>query len=381
MSSKRTILILSFTNLVSDPRVNRQIRLLKEHYNVVCAGTTSPEFDDVRFIPLPQKQRKLSSKVVAGVRLLLRRYQSFYWRQQHVIEALSKLENVSTDVVLANDLETLPLAIQIAGSVPLILDAHEYAALEFEEKLLFRILFKPYFASLYRDSIPKASAMLTVCDKIAEEYDRETGVKPHVMFNAPDFDSELSPQPVARDGRPFRLIHHGAAISARKMELLIDVVKELDSRFELDLMLVEGTPGYLDWLKQKAADCPQIRFRQPVPMPELPKTINEYDIGLCLLPPTNFNHIHALPNKFFEFIQARLALAIGPSPEMVKIVRKHELGVVADDFSPQSLASQINALDADKIMHYKQNSHRVAWDLSAEKSKQTLLSVVESVLK
>jgi hypothetical protein len=29
----------------------------------------------------------------------------------------------------------------------------------------------------------------------------------------------------------------------------------------------------------------------------------------------------ALPNKFFEFIQARLAVAIWPSPEMSKITK------------------------------------------------------------
>ena len=35
------------------------------------------------------------------------------------------------------------------------------------------------------------------------------------------------------------------------------------------------------------------------------RTINQFDLGVYLLPPVNFNSAHALPNKFFEFIQAR----------------------------------------------------------------------------
>ena len=57
-------------------------------------------------------------------------------------------------------------------------------------------------------------------------------------------------------------------------------------------------------------------------MHELPRMANDYDVGLYLLPPTNFNQRYALPNKFFEFIQGRLAIAIGPSPEMAKLVER-----------------------------------------------------------
>jgi hypothetical protein len=102
-----------------------------------------------------------------------------------------------------------------------------------------------------------------------------------------------------------------------------------------------------------------------------------YDIGLFLLPPNNLSHVYALPNKLFEFIQARLAVAIGPSPEMASLVRHYGCGVVAPTFDPQSLAAELNALDADTIFAFKRASHVAAVELCAERNAELLLTAVE----
>jgi hypothetical protein len=38
---------------------------------------------------------------------------------------------------------------------------------------------------------------------------------------------------------------------------------------------------------------------------------------------------------FVEFIQARLAVAVDPSPEMARLVQRYGCGVVAPDFPPK----------------------------------------------
>ena len=159
------------------------------------------------------------------------------------------------------------------------------------------------------------------------------------------------------------------------------MMDDLDERFELNLMFVKSNPRYLRYLKRLAEKRSAIRFLPPQPMHQLPRYLNQFDIGVYLLEPTNFNHLHSLPNKFFEFIQARLGVAIGPSPEMARIVSEHNLGVISEDFSPKRLAQCLRHLDPKTINFYKSQSHKAAQILSAEKNKELLLDLVKKLLK
>ena len=119
-----------------------------------------------------------------------------------------------------------------------------------------------------------------------------------------------------------------------------------------------------------------VKFLPPVPTGDIAAFTNQFDVGIYSLPPTNFNNHYALPNKFFEFVQARLAIAVAPSPEMARIVRERDLGVVAEDFTPESAARAIRTLNAEKIDHYKDQAHKHARDLSAEKNGEIFRSLV-----
>ncbi len=177
------------------------------------------------------------------------------------------------------------------------------------------------------------------------------------------------------------LLHHGACTPSRHLEEMIHMFRFLDARYHLDFMLLPSNRRYLRKLKQEAAFCPRIRFVDPVPMPEIPAKTNLYDIGLFLLPPVNFNYAHALPNKFFEFVQARLAVAIGPSPEMAGLARQYGFGVIAQSFAPRDLAERLNCLTADEIQTLKLAAHRAAKDLCAENNAPIIRAEVERVLR
>ena len=101
---------------------------------------------------------------------------------------------------------------------------------------------------------------------------------------------------------------------------------------------------------------------------------------LFLLEPTNFNYLHALPNKFFEFIQARLAVAIGPSPEMEQLATGHGFGIVAPSFEPQELAARISSLSAQDIERLKHRADRASYELHTGRSTEILLSEVQRLV-
>lgn len=161
---------------------------------------------------------------------------------------------------------------------------------------------------------------------------------------------------------------------------MIDLMQHLDDRFHLDLMLVEQDAATMAALRKRAAGHPRIRFIPPVAMHQIAVHTNAYDIGLFLLPPTNFNYLHALPNKFFEFMQARLAIAVGPSPEMKALVEMHGCGVVSPSFEPTDLARVIGALTHADIEAMKHASDRASRRFNAAATQSWLQAEVAAVL-
>ncbi len=375
--AKPSILIVSLSNLATDPRVNRQLRLLKDDYRVTAAGFASPKLDGVEFVALPSGTKNAGGRIAAAVRLKLHRFAAYYGAIDSVQAAREKLRGRAFDLIIANDSNTWPLAVQLRGRARLLFDAHEYAPREFEDLAAWRFFHQALKTWYCREFLPRADGTLTVCPGIAAEYWRVFGVAPKVVMNVPPREA-VAPSPV-EPGR-VRMIYHGGATTSRKIENMIAMLDHLDDRFSLDLMLMSSDPVYYRRLQDLARGRRQIRFLPPVPMREIATRINGYDLGLYLLEPNSFNNLHALPNKFFEFIQARLAVAIGPSPEMAALVRAHDLGVVAADFSPAALAAALRPLDAEQIRRWKQNADQAAARLSWEHESAVLRAEVERLL-
>jgi len=370
-----TVLVISFSDLASDPRVDRQIVALTTRHRVIAAGLAPSDRAGVEFVDIGTPPLGLTDGGIGVARLLARRFETAYWRHPRYRTAYERLRGVAADVVVANDVAALPIAARLGP--PVVLDAHEYAPEQYTDQWWWRHLVAPYVRWQCRRYIPEVAAMTTVSQGIADAYEREFGVSATVVTNAPPF-ANLEPTPV---GDPVRILHHGGAVRGRHLEQMLRVVELLDECFVLDLMLVEGTPGLRDELIRRAAGNPRVRFPPPVPMREVVSTTNGYDIGLYSLPPNTFNRRHALPNKLFEFIQGRLAVAIGPSPEMAAVVRRYECGVVADDFTPESLAETLNALDAEAIAELKRASHLAAPELCAERNAGLVLDAVDVALR
>jgi len=375
--ARKHVLIISFSNLADDPRVNRQIRELAGRYRVTALGFSDPGVDGVECIVVPHAPRSMVGKILGAMLLKLNMFEAFYWTSSDVVRAHRALASQEFDLIIANDVNTLPLACRIASRQGVVLDSHEYSPREFEDRPVWRFLFQDYSEYLCRQYLSSADAMFTVCDAIAEEYRKNYGVDPRVLVNAPPYH-ELAPGQT--DSETVHMIYHGAALPSREIERMIEVMGFLDERFHLDLMLIPSDPKYYERLKSISARHPRVKVVPPVPMRELSRRLNQYDIGMDLLPPNSLNNRFTLPNKFFEFIQARLAVAIGPSPEMAKIVNRYDCGIVADDFKPESLARKLSALTARRIDDLKQRSHEAARELCFERSAEILFAEIDRLL-
>ena len=259
----------------------------------------------------------------------------------------------------------------------MLYDAHEYAPRQFEHWFLWRFFMQAYKEYLCRTFIRQADSMTTVGPAIAEEYARRFYVRPKVVWNAPRYHAIPC---ILRNGSLIRMVHHGKALRQRRLEVMIDAMAQLDDRFRLDFMLIPGSSGYLDEIKKQASRDPRITFSSPVKPAEIVERLKGYDAGLYSLPPYSFNARYALPNKFFDFIQARLCVAVGPSPEMEKLVEQHGCGVVAKDFTAQALAETLRALDRQKVEACRRASDAAAAELCYERSADVLLAMTRRLL-
>lgn len=377
----KSVLVLVFSNLKHDARVKRQINWLRKKYAVTVVCFDAEEIPGVTFIRIRQTRLTTLRKGMLALTLALGSYKLAY-RIFHNYGYLGEQLNAKYDLVVANDIDTLPLAFQWKGAAKVIFDAHEYAPRHFENNWIWRTFFQPFYIHLCKQYIPRTSAMFTVGEGLAKEYESNFGVKPVIITNSTRY-FDLEPSTVLPDR--IRLVHHGIINPSRRLELMIDMMARLDSRFTLDMILMTSdyasaqTRTYIHEFRRRAEENPRIKILPSVRSDKVVDTIRQYDIGVFLIPPINFNYANTLPNKLFDFIQARLAIAIGPTPEMANIVTRYGNGVVAEDFQAASLAQKLNAITQEELIRYKNKSSVAARELNAERNETIFMQVIDEL--
>ena len=378
---RKRVLVIAFSNLRFDGRVSRQIDFIKDDYEVDVLALAPNEFKGYNFHELIPVKLTAIRKGVLAVLLLLRMFKIAYWVQYPFRSLALKLTDNNYDLVIANDIESVPLAFQIGEKV--FFDSHEYAPRHFEERLWWRLFFQRFNIFLCEKYLPKLTGMSTVCDGLAQEYYKDFGIKPAVITNAPAAENVVINE---RSDEKVRLIHHGIANASRKMENMLSIMDHLGGDYQLDLMLVipdatsQKSRTYIEQFKSEVERRDNVRLVPPVRSNEIVGAIKDYDIGLFLLEPINFNYTNALPNKLFEFIQARLVVAIGPSPEMSKIVSKYNCGIISKTFDPKDLADEIRSKSKSDLQQLKINSDIAAREVNAEVNKKQFLNLINTAI-
>ncbi|MEL5992047.1 hypothetical protein ACOKGD_10895 [Microbacterium phosphatis] len=377
--SRARILCISLSPIERDARVLRQLSVLTEFGDVTTVGYGETPPGVARHVRVPDDRLSLPQTPFGVLRLGLLAHRSVELAAPGVAFAHRALAGESFDLVVANDARVLALAFELAGDAPVWADMHEWAPEERTHVLAWKLLVAPFMVHLCRRYLPRAAAVTTVGGEIAKLYERDFGVRPEVMRNAAPF-ADLEPTAVPDDR--IRLVHSGGAVHGRNLELMIDAVKRLDERFTLDLYLVPAADGgkYLGELRARAGGDERIRFNDPVAPGDLPRTLNAYDVGVFWIPPVHTNARLTLPNKLFDYVQARLAVAIGPTVEMVSVLKEHDLGVVARDFTVEASAASLETLTAADVARYKANAHASARALSFDHERDVARGILRRLL-
>lgn len=356
---KPTLLILSYSRLFRDARLLKQINLFKDDYDVTTCGYGPAPAEGIEHIEIPMDQGMWN---LNGRLITARLYSQVYWRLDGVRWVWNALKGRKFDVIIANDFNTVPIAVRLKPVGGVHADLHEYAPSEGENNPGWKKRIKPWREWILRKYATKAASSTTVCQGLADKYNEEFGFLPGLVKNAAPY-AELEPTP---PHSPLRLVHHGNASRERGLDLMVQAVMDSDADVIFDLYLTGPFEGMKKELAALAEPDPRITVRDAVPYSELIPLLNSYDVGVYVLRPLTFNLKHALPNKIFDFVQARLGIITGPSPEMAKLVRENRVGEVLDDFEAKSLTEAVNSLTAQKVRRWKDHANSVAFALSAD---------------
>jgi glycosyltransferase involved in cell wall biosynthesis len=306
-----------------------------------------------------------------------------YWRlYADACEIYNRAIQIHAEVWLANDWTMLPVARRLAEEKGGFYgyDSHELATEEFGDRLRWRFWRRPLVRAIEQHSIGGAMVVSAVSEGIAKRLQDFYSLPrlPVVIRNTPPFE-EINFRATAADR--IRVLYHGIVTPGRGIEATIDSVSDWRPEFDLTLR-GPGDAHYLDALRHRIAErslADRVVLSPAVPMTALVREAAAFDLGFFALPGSSRHNEFALPNKFFEYVMAGLALCITDLPEMARLIRDYELGVTFPSIEPEAIAAAVNTLDPERIDRYKRNALAAARELCWEQESERLLAPYDAL--
>lgn len=328
LSKKKKRIVISVTNdLVTDQRVNRIATTLHRNgYEVLLVGRKLRKSYDI--------DRLYKTK---RFKLLFRKKAFFY--AEYNLRLFFFLLFVKADIFLSNDTDTLPanyLAAKLRGK-ELVFDAHEM----FPEvpEVVGRPHVKKIWTKIEDIFFPKLKACYTVCQSIADMYNRKYGINMQVIRNISAYKPiDGIQKKIHATGRV--LLYQGAVNVGRGIEWMIDAMPYLDNA----IFYVAGDGDILESLltyvsKRELND--RVVFLGRIPFEELNAYTISADLGVSLLENKGLNYYYSLPNRIFDFMHAKVPVIATDFPEIRNVLTEAGTGILIDNYDPQYLAQRV----------------------------------------
>lgn len=306
-------------------------------------------------------------------------WKAAYWSDARVRRLYEAVAADRPDVVHAHDWDTLPVAMRIAEETGcrVVYDAHEFAAEEYVDSTAWKLVYAPFTKAIERMGIRRANAVITVSNSIALELQRRyrLSVLPTVVRNIPDSD-RFAPTPVGED---IRVLYHGGITRHRG---LVDAARSTH-RWPANYSLTIRGDAPAELLAEITANAAPGKLTMvPAVKPgDVVVEANAFDIGLHPSVGAARNDEFSLPNKFFEYLNAGLALCIADLPEMAALIREHGVGeLIGRPVSPDTITAAVTSLTPDRIWAAKQASARLATTLTWPSEAEHLTRLYEERL-
>ena len=431
-AAKPPILIVSLTQLNREPRVIRQMNsLAKKSFLPIGAGfhdPSNPPLDHL-FVDLePTGVKNPSDEIIStgetqkesggliqrvktavipddrDLQILLGRAHSliplqffrevfagFYiWQLRRRVERFVPLIDKFLEVnriepagVIAHDPRGILVAQGVAKACnkPLMADLHEHFPSQYSFLPAWSKSAAALMDSVMKSLLSECQAISTVSAGILEAYRPllSESTLTAVVRSVQDVVS-FRPSPTKQ---LVRVIYSGAITEGRGLDVVIRSVSTWPTGFTLTIM----GPAESEYLQQlgylttKLGLDARVSYRTAVPFVDLVRTLSEYDIGIFVQPDSGVQKKYTLPNKFFDYIAAGLALCVSDYPEMAKIVHEAKNGILIKNLDARELSGKISALSIAEIDQFKEASRALAGTVNWENEEKIFLKLMARLVE
>ncbi|MBN1821043.1 MAG: glycosyltransferase, partial [Prolixibacteraceae bacterium] len=259
----------------------------------------------------------------------------------------------------------------------LVFDSHEY----FTEvpELINRPRTQKIWKGIEKRIVPKIKHAYTVCDSIAELFEKEYGVKFGVVRNVPEKQEVFEiPKEKKIDTDKKIILYQGAINIGRGIPEIISAMKHVENA----LLLIVGSGDILeevkDQVKQEKLED-KVVFTGRIPANEVKYFTAQADLGLSIEKDMGLNYRFALPNKLFDYIGATVPVMVSNLPEMAKLVGHYKIGSIIDSHEPEYLAKNLTkALENEELRKvWKANLKRASEELTWQNEEKVLMRIFE----
>jgi glycosyltransferase involved in cell wall biosynthesis len=221
--------------------------------------------------------------------------------------------SLKPDLVISHDFFTCDVGFEVASNFKskFIVDCHEYfrGQLSYDQHWVKNIL--PYIIGFQDYYLSRADGVTTVCEGIATLLNKEQKLQhPVQVVRSVPYKNIQSFVPC---GEKIRVLYHGDISYVRGLHKAVRSLALWRSEFHL-IIRGNGDPAYIEDLKKIASElgvANRLQIEPPVAFNQIIPEANRSDIGYFVHKDISPQKRFALPNKFFEYIMAGLALCVG----------------------------------------------------------------------
>ncbi len=355
-------IIVSVTNdLATDQRVRKVCATLQKlDYEILLIGRKLPNS-----LPLKRSYETYRMKLFFNKGLL------FY--AEYNLRLFFKLLFTKKDILLSNDLDTLLpnyLASKLNG-IPLVFDSHElFSELpsvqgKFSQKI-WRILEKWL--------VPKQKHFYTVSDSIANWFNKKYGVKPVVIKNLPTYKDTS----FCETQNNKYILYQGALNDGRGLLALVEAMQNIENI----TLKIAGAGPFKSKIEEKIIQFKvgdKVELLGNIHPKELFIITQKATLGISIEEDLGLSYRYSLPNKLFDYIQARTPVVATYLPEIKKVIETYKIGEIIENHSPKSIAQAINKILKNEKIYYQKNLETAAEELIWENQEKLLLTIFRNI--